>query len=74
LIQLQPEVVKIDRAMIHLIADDAARRRILERMLRVVATWGAETVAEGIEREQDLQVVRDLGIPYGQGFLLGRPA
>lgn len=74
LIQLQPEVVKIDRAMIHLIADDPARRRILERMLRVVATWGAETVAEGIEREQDLQVVRDLGIPYGQGFLLGRPA
>lgn len=74
LIQLEPEVVKIDRAMIHMLADDAARRRILERMLRVVATWGAETVAEGIEREVDLQVVRDLGIPYGQGFLLGRPA
>jgi diguanylate cyclase (GGDEF)-like protein len=74
LIQLEPEVVKIDRAMIHMLADDPARRRILERMLRVVATWGAETVAEGIEREADLQVVRDLGIPYGQGFLLGRPA
>jgi EAL domain-containing protein (putative c-di-GMP-specific phosphodiesterase class I) len=73
LIQLEPEIVKIDRQMIHLLADDAGRRRMLERMLRVVSTWGAATVAEGIERQEDLQVVRDLGVPYGQGFLLGMP-
>jgi diguanylate cyclase (GGDEF)-like protein len=74
LIQLEPEVVKIDRQMIHMLAEDPGRRRMLERMLRVVSTWGAATVAEGIERQVDLQVVKDLGVPYGQGFLLGMPA
>lgn len=74
LILLEPEVVKIDRSMIHLLAEDAGRRRMLERMLRITATWGAATVAEGIERQEDLQVVRELGVPFGQGFLLGMPA
>jgi EAL domain-containing protein (putative c-di-GMP-specific phosphodiesterase class I) len=74
LIMLEPEVVKIDRSMIHLLADDAGSRRMLERMLRITETWGAATVAEGIERQEDLQVVRDLGVPFGQGFLLGMPA
>ncbi len=74
IIQLEPEVVKIDRQLIHMIADDDGCRRMLERMLRVVSTWGAETVAEGIERQEDLKVVRDLGVPFAQGFLLGMPA
>jgi EAL domain-containing protein (putative c-di-GMP-specific phosphodiesterase class I) len=35
---------------------------------------GASKLAEGIEREAELQTLLDLGIEYGQGFLLGRPA
>jgi hypothetical protein len=34
----------------------------------------AEVIAEGIEREGELATVRELGIEYGQGYLLGRPA
>lgn len=74
LIMLEPEVVKIDRCMVDKFADDPGRRRVLERMLRVISTWGAVTVAEGIEREADLEALREMGVPYGQGFLLGRPA
>lgn len=74
LIMLEPEVVKIDRVMVDKFADDPGRRRILERMLRVISTWGAVTVAEGIEREVDLEALREMGVPYGQGYLLGRPA
>jgi diguanylate cyclase (GGDEF)-like protein len=74
LIMLEPEVVKIDRRMVDKFADDPGRRRVLERMLRVISTWGAVAVAEGIEREVDLEALRELGVPYGQGFLLGRPA
>ncbi len=73
LILLEPEVVKIDRNMVDGFSDDAGRRRMLERLLRVISTWGAVTVAEGIERESDLEALRELGVPYGQGFLLGRP-
>ncbi|MDA1259723.1 MAG: EAL domain-containing protein [Planctomycetota bacterium] len=74
LIMLEPEVVKIDRIMVDKFSDDLGRRRILERMLRVISTWGAVTVAEGIEREEDLEALREMGVPYGQGYLLGRPA
>lgn len=74
LIVLEPEVVKIDRGMVSNFSDDAGRRRVLERMLRVISTWNAVTVAEGIEREVDLRVLREMGVPLGQGFLLGRPA
>jgi len=74
LIMLEPEVVKIDRIMVDKFSDDVGRRRILERMLRVISTWGAVTVAEGIEREEDLEALREMGVPYGQGYLLGRPA
>ena len=38
------------------------------------AGTGVELIAEGVEREEDLAALRVLGVPYGQGFLLGRPA
>jgi len=74
LIILEPEVVKIDRNMVSDLANDSGRRRMLERLFGIARTWGADVVAEGIEREEDLRVLQDMGVPYGQGFLLGRPA
>jgi EAL domain-containing protein (putative c-di-GMP-specific phosphodiesterase class I) len=35
---------------------------------------GSTIIAEGIEREGELSALLELGIEYGQGFLLGRPA
>ena len=34
----------------------------------------ADVVAEGIETKQELDTLRELGVRYGQGFLLGRPS
>ena len=33
-----------------------------------------ETIAEGIEAREEVDILRDLGVEYGQGFLWGRPA
>jgi EAL domain-containing protein (putative c-di-GMP-specific phosphodiesterase class I) len=47
----------------------------MTRALKAFADQIASTIiAEGIEREAELQTLLDLGIEYGQGFLLGRPA
>ncbi|MBO0768779.1 MAG: EAL domain-containing protein [Solirubrobacterales bacterium] len=47
------------------------------RMFRAIAglgaSWGIEVVAEGIEQESQLSLLRELGCEYGQGFMLGRP-
>lgn len=71
--ELCPELVKIDRYLIDGIADSAGKLAIVKALLAVAEATGAEMIAEGIEREADLVVVRDLGIRYGQGYLLGRP-
>lgn len=68
-----PELVKIDRYLIDGIANSAGKLAIVKALKAVAAATGADLIAEGIEREADLVVVRDLGIRFGQGYLLGRP-
>lgn len=68
-----PELVKIDRYLIDGIAHSAGKLSIVKALLAVAEATGADLIAEGIECEADLVVVRDLGIRYGQGYLLGRP-
>ncbi|MFO0727170.1 MAG: EAL domain-containing protein [Myxococcota bacterium] len=73
LIMLDPDVVKIDRRCVTGVKYDAPMRRSLERLLRVIGSLEAEVVAEGIETDDDLEVLRDLGVGAGQGYLWGRP-
>ncbi|MDA8200655.1 MAG: EAL domain-containing protein [Thermaerobacter sp.] len=70
---VQPDILKLDRQLIAFIDEDV-RKQSLVRALR---TWthdlGIRLVAEGIETEEELAALTDLGCDYGQGFLLGRP-
>ena len=74
LILLEPDIVKIDKRWIHGISRDSVRKRSLKRLLNMSEALGAEVIAEGIELEEDLEVLKELGVPYGQGFLLGTPS
>jgi diguanylate cyclase (GGDEF)-like protein len=71
--ELRPEIVKIDKYFIHGIQDEAIKVQTLKGLTRFAETFGTVLVAEGIETEAELQVVRDLGIELGQGYFLGRP-
>jgi EAL domain-containing protein (putative c-di-GMP-specific phosphodiesterase class I) len=42
-------------------------------MLGLAGDLGARMIAEGIETEGELAALRRLGVPFGQGYLLGRP-
>ncbi|KVT73432.1 diguanylate cyclase [Burkholderia ubonensis] len=72
-LRLHPDVVKIDRFFIHDIALDPLKFEAVRAMQHFAHASGAKLIAEGIEHERDLIVVRDLGICCVQGFLLGRP-
>lgn len=74
LILLQPEIVKIDKRCVIGIVGDRARVEQLRRYVGVARTLGCEIVAEGIETAGELEVVRSLGIEYGQGYFWGKPA
>lgn len=71
--ELAPEFVKIDRFLINGIARSSGRLAIVKALVEVAAALGSELVAEGIESPDDLALVKDLGIAYVQGYLLGRP-
>ncbi|MGC3965476.1 MAG: EAL domain-containing protein [Rhodocyclaceae bacterium] len=73
-IQLQPEVLKLDRFFVAGIDGDSRKFETVKSIVQLAATLGSEVVAEGIERIEELIVLRDLGVQYGQGFLLGRPS
>jgi EAL domain-containing protein (putative c-di-GMP-specific phosphodiesterase class I)/GGDEF domain-containing protein/CBS domain-containing protein len=72
--EIHPEVVKIDRYLIHGLAKSAERLAIVRALCQVAETLGADLVGEGVEDPDDLCMLRELGISYAQGFLLGHPA
>jgi len=73
-VDLEPKVVKLDRELVSGI-DRAPRKRILVTyLLRMCEELGAKVVAEGIETIDELSCLRDLGIHFGQGYFLARPA
>lgn len=74
---IQPDVIKLDLSLTqHVPADvaDLGAAPVLHAALALAADSGATLVMEGIETPAQLDLARGLGIHYGQGFLIGRPA
>ncbi|HNX69179.1 MAG TPA: diguanylate cyclase [Candidatus Omnitrophota bacterium] len=74
LILLEPDVIKLDKKYVKGIAQNPHVERSFRRILKVAEDLNAEVIAEGIETEEDLQRLKELGVKYGQGFYLGMPA
>jgi diguanylate cyclase (GGDEF)-like protein len=72
--ELKPEIVKIDKYFCHELARRPEKLQTLRALQQLSGVLGARLVAEGVETAEDLHLVRDLGIPFAQGWLLGRPA
>lgn len=71
--QIKPEVVKIDKYFTRNISQHGDKLKTLQALLQIADIFGTALVAEGIETREDLRVLRDLGIAYGQGYFLGHP-
>jgi EAL domain-containing protein (putative c-di-GMP-specific phosphodiesterase class I)/FixJ family two-component response regulator len=72
--ELRPQYLKISKYLVTGLHEDSIKRDVVEMLVRLAARIDAETVAEGIETEAEKAEVKRLGVTYGQGFLLGRPA
>lgn len=72
IIELEPEFVKLDRSLISGIVRSPMKQRIV-KMLVDISQEEIQLIAEGIEQKEDLVYLRNAGIRFGQGFLLGRP-
>lgn len=74
LAHLSPQFVKIDKSLVRGIASCSRRLEILRGVLRMMSAFGGCVIAEGIENEDELAVIRDLGVTGAQGYYVGRPA
>ncbi|NUS38440.1 MAG: EAL domain-containing protein [Lysobacter sp.] len=72
--ELAPEFVKLDRYLVDGVSRSPGRLSIVRALVQIAGELGTDLIAEGIEQQADLEVVRDLGVRYGQGYLLGRPS
>jgi EAL domain-containing protein (putative c-di-GMP-specific phosphodiesterase class I) len=74
LLQLQPDVVKLDMALIRGIDQDEQRRKLVGCVVALCRDLGALVVAEGVETRAELDALVALRCDLAQGFFLGRPA
>ncbi len=73
IVQLAPEIIKLDMSLTQRIDSDPARRALASAMTFFARDTNAVVVAEGIETVSEMQVLRQLGVDRGQGYLLGKP-
>ena len=65
--------LKIDRSFVNDLALDAGDRAIVDAVIRMAASLGMRTVAEGVETQAQLAFLRERGCHAMQGYLLSRP-
>lgn len=73
-LHLEPEVVKLDLALVQGVGQCARRQALVEVMLGFCRKTGAVLVAEGVETTDDLAQLARLGVGLAQGWVLARPA
>ena len=74
IVQVKPSIVKIDN---HLVADvhqDPIKRSIIKFMTTFCKENNMLTIAEGVEKREELDAIMELGVDAAQGYLLCRPA
>lgn len=65
--------LKLDRSLIRRLPEDARGAIIVRSILALAGELGIDVIAEGVETEEQLQMLIHLGCPQAQGYLLGRP-
>jgi EAL domain-containing protein (putative c-di-GMP-specific phosphodiesterase class I) len=73
LAEVRPEWLKMDISLVRGVDTDEVRRQLMASMVTFAERMGVKLIAEGIETKEELRVLRELGVAYGQGFLFTKP-
>jgi EAL domain-containing protein (putative c-di-GMP-specific phosphodiesterase class I) len=71
--RLPVDRLKLDRSLVHRMTLDKKSAAVVRLIVSLGAELDMEVIAEGVETEEQLQMLTDLGCPQAQGYLLGRP-
>ncbi len=73
ILQLDPDLIKLDVSLTRGIQLQRTQRAMASALVTFAREVGASVIAVGIEDEAELGVIRELGVPLGQGYYFGRP-
>ncbi|WP_169054075.1 EAL domain-containing protein [Nitratireductor sp. XY-223] len=71
--KLGADIIKIDRFFVDQVVHDPSARSLIKMLVRLAGDLRMTTVAEGIETEEQLEALTQLGVDKGQGFLVSKP-
>ncbi|WP_295036141.1 bifunctional diguanylate cyclase/phosphodiesterase [Salinicola sp.] len=71
--QLNPDYVKLDRHFVSRLDEDRVKRRFVRSIIDIAHSMDSRVIAEGVEREGELDTLLELGADYCQGWLFARP-
>ncbi len=72
IIELEPDLIKLDRALIAGISSSVSKQKMVSQLVDYMGD-GDRVIAEGIENADDLNVVKQTGIHLSQGYIWGKP-
>lgn len=72
--ELCPDFVKVDRYFIDYCDQSIVKREFLKSIIELAKATNTAVIAEGIERDEELKLLKKMGIVNAQGFLLARPS
>ncbi len=73
LLRLHPKRIKIDRQFVAPLTESAEQRRLIKSIIDMGKSLNIEVLAEGVEKEDQVRILRLLGCDAFQGYLFGRP-
>jgi len=74
LADFQPDIIKLDMALVRNIHQRPARQTIARSVARICEELGIRLIAEGVETLDECRFLRDVGVQLMQGYLFARPA
>jgi EAL domain-containing protein (putative c-di-GMP-specific phosphodiesterase class I)/CheY-like chemotaxis protein len=74
ILKLAPDIIKLDIGLTRDIDHDPIKRALALSLVQFAKESGAIVIAEGVETAGELETLGALGVPWGQGYHLGRPA
>jgi len=73
-LELAPEFIKVDRAFVRGIDQDSARQNMVRAFQAIARDMNSRIIGEGLDTLEELRTLGQMGIPFGQGWLFGKPA
>jgi EAL domain-containing protein (putative c-di-GMP-specific phosphodiesterase class I) len=71
--EIDPDYIKVDMTLVRDLHTNVIKKELIATIYRFAETTGITLIAEGVEKREELDALRDAGVRFAQGYLFARP-